>query len=531
MRVKCRFDFVTRECSFDCECLSDGELTLAGDFDGCRPADVFDAYKMHGMFCPEHLSGNFAFCLYDRSAGKLLAARDRLGLKRLYFTQLPTSVVFASELSACLEELPHPVVDKLQLAQSVRINYATDLRRTWIEQVSRLDSGECAHISAEGIAISRWWTRTHKPSFAGSRSDALAQALDLARRSVRKSLESAGGPVAVLLSGGMDSSMLAALASETLPEVHVFSAGYAGNVYKACDERVTARRFAAERGFIYHEVELGKDDFISILDELTPFLDESCYDVSCISQYALYREASRMGFKLILSGLGGDELFYSYAYNNAIVRSLSLRREFNSLYPVKKHAFRYISFVLKNLKYLLLPNHPVLVDESVPVTWTYGDYVEFSSDAALKVPGGEFRFADVDTSFTFHLSTELDGMYDFIFSRFLVNMCVYMSGKLCEAGGTRICFPLLDSAFVDFMDSLPEDFKFDPRSPKQFQRDMMKGLLPDYILNARKRGFEPPFEFIRAICSDYEYRHIAASRCFFNSMMADRLIDNHLFKR
>ncbi len=80
------------------------------------------------------------------------------------------------------------------------------------------------------------------------------------------------------------------------------------------------------------------------------------------------------------------------------------------------------------------------------------------------------------------------------------------------------------------MDSLPMEMKFDISQPKRFQKEMMAGILPDYILYAKKRGFEPPFEFIRAIAAKYQYKHIHSSHCFFNSMVADRIIDNLLCK-
>jgi asparagine synthetase B (glutamine-hydrolysing) len=115
-------------------------------------------------------------------------------------------------------------------------------------------------------------------------------------------------------------------------------------------------------------------------------------------------------------------------------------------------------------------------------------------------------------------------MYDYITPRFAINMCVYLGNKLCEANGVELRCPILSPELVQFMDSLPMDMKFDMKQPKRFQKEMMAGIIPDYILYAHKRGFEPPFEFIHQMAANYQYQHIQATHCFFNSMMADQLV-------
>ena len=122
----------------------------------------------------------------------------------------------------------------------------------------------------------------------------------------------------------------------------------------------------------------------------------------------------------------------------------------------------------------------------------------------------------------------MDSMYDFIGSTFAVNMCVYMANKLCHANGIEVRCPFIAPELVEFMDSLPMEMKFNMSEPKMFQKQMMAGILPNYILYAKKRAFEPPFEFVRAMVAKYQYKRMQSSYCFFNSMVADRMIDNLL---
>lgn len=465
-------------------------------------------------------------CEWDSEQKVLRVARDRIGVKSLYYAQLPTSVIVSTELKEILPHIAYPQINMLNLAQPIRYNYPIDLRQTWIEQIKRVRAGEKLIIDRKGIRSHIYWKRNYTPTFKGTKQDALAEALRLLRQSVKNCIETSKGPVAVLLSGGIDSSTLALLTKEVQQDVHVISAGYKGNRYTACDEREVAKRLANDNGLIFHEIELDVNDFQAYLNELIPFLDEPCFDVNCMVQYALYKKAAEMGFKTILVGLGGDELFYSYAIRHRETEAIQLRHKFNQLYPIRKHWKEYLSFVAKNFKHLLLPNYPARIDESMLTSWTYDDYKRFVKDAALF----DVSLKDIDVHVSLPETLTIQQMYDFYSSTFAVNMCVYMANKLASANAAIARYPFLNYRFVEFIDSLPLDYVYDPKQPKRFQKEMMADLLPDYVLYAKKRGFEPPFEFIRQLTAHYQYKHFDSSYCFFNSMVADMMIEQQFHK-
>ena len=524
--MKAIFDFVEKTCTLTGDVISNDDKTISVvASNGTSTAqDVLRSYAEHGIKCTEHLNGVCAFCLLDSKRQILLASRDRIGEKSLYYTQLPTSIVVSSELKDLIPYINHPSISMYNLAQPIRYNFPIDLQNTWIEQIHRVRAGECIMIDSTGIQSNLYWKRDHTPTFKRAKQEAQSKALQILRASVRKSIETANGPVAILLSGGIDSTSLAALAKEILQEVHVISAGYKGNTYTACDERNDAKQFAEEKGLIYHEVELEVSDFEQALNELMPYLDEPCFDVSCMAQYMLYKKAAEMGFKVILSGLGGDEQFYSYAGHHREVEALQLRRQFNQLYPIGKHKKQYLHFLMRHWKYMLLPTISARISDAMLTEWTYKDYKSFTKDAVLN---GK-RFDEIDEHVSFPEDITMQGMYDYLTATFAVNMCVYLGNKLCNANGIELRCPFLAPELVSFLDSLPMEMKFDISQPKRFQKEMMKGIVPDFILYARKRGFEPPFEFIRLIASKYKYKHIQATHCFYNSMVADRLIEEQL---
>ena len=484
-------------------------------------------YELYGEDCLQHLRGMFAFCLYDVKKKKLFAARDRMGEKTLYYSQLPTGIVFSTELKAILKYyIPNPQLNAHALAESIRFNYPLDNRNTYIEQIKRLGAGEYAIVDADGLQIHTYWKLSHSPIFEGTREDAKAEVLRLMRESVSNCLQSEV-PVAVLLSGGIDSSAIAAMAKETGQEIHVISAGYTGNHIQ--DERSVAKRFAGEQGLIYHEVELNANDFQSLFEEYMSYIDEPICDVSAMSQYALYKKAKELGFKVLLSGIGGDELFYGYPSHNEVAESYILAQRLRQLFPLKswKQRMNFLRFVAQHPRFVFKGGYPNISNNHHPVEWTYQDYERFMADAQIERDGDQIRFADIDVHYSYPDDVTLSAVYDMEFTTFMKNLCLYLSDRLGMANSLEIRSPLLDYKLVDFVSRMPQNMKYNG-TPKGFYKCCLRDIVPDYILDAPKRGFEPPWDFVRQMCGQYNYRHIQSGHVFFNSMVADRIIDSLL---
>ena len=481
-------------------------------------------YDRYGTDCLQFLRGMFAFCLYDVRQKKLFVARDRVGEKTLYYSQLPTGMVFSTELKAILKQfIVKPQINAHVLAEAIRYNYSIESRQTFIEQIKRLEAGQFAIVDENGLSLHYYWRREHSPVFTGTPDEARQEVLRLMRESVSNCLQSEV-PVAVLLSGGIDSSAIAAMAKETRQEIHVICAGYKGKY--AQDERSVAKRFALEKGLIYHEIELDVTDFKSLFDEYLQYIDEPACDVSAMSQYALYKKAKELGFTVLLSGIGGDELFYGYPWQNRLAKSIRLHQEHMDLFPWKGKKLAFLKFFFKNWKNILFAGYEtVKLDDAPPVAWTYDNYKKFAESATLPLSGEEIRFKDLDIHYSFSSKADLDTVYDFYFDKFMRHLCLYLSDRLGMANSTEIRSPLLDYKLVEYVSSLPKEMKFKTEQPKAFYKDCLRGIVPDYILDGQKRGFEPPWPFIHELNRDYNYKCIKGQSVFYNSMLADALID------
>lgn len=494
---------------------------------------ILHLYEEFGIKCLKHLRGMFAFCLWDTNINRLFVARDRIGEKTLYYSQIPSGVVFSSELKTILKYyIDTPQINLQQLAAPIRYTTPTNIKDTYIEQIKRVEPGQYLLVDDTGIQKYQYWKREVSTIFPGSYLAAKNETLHLMRESVDICMRS-DVPIAVLLSGGIDSSAVAALAKETGREVHTITAGYKGQ--HACDERGDAKRFAKEKGLIYHEIELDESDFKNCFEEFTQFIDEPICDMASFAQWALYKKTKELGFKVLLGGMGGDELFYGYPDWNRLAESLSLHRQHQNLFPWKgiDKKIAYLKFVLNNLKYILFAGYPRKISDSSICSWMYDDYTKFAETAEFTHNGEKLCFRDIDLYHTFghsELGKEINLVYDFACSYIMPMVYLYLTDRLGMGNSMEIRSPLLDYKLVEHVSSLPLSINYRKGEPKFFMKEVLKGILPDYILNADKRGFQPPPSFINEVVDEYNYQVFGAKHKFYNSILADRILDLNLKK-
>ena len=267
-------------------------------------------YESWGVELLERLNGMFALALYDGRARRLLLARDRMGVKPLYYAVLGSRVAFASEIKALLR---HPGLDlswdSLAVADYLQFGYVPG-DRTLFRGVRRLLPGHFAVVDGSGMRTFQWWNLAEVWERAASLGQQSAEELaELFDDAVRLRMRS-DVPVAAFLSGGFDSSVvsLTAQAMTTRP-IRAYTVGFDEPLF---DERPYASAVASAGGMDHHTVMADPGHALDQLSAITWFLDEPVNDSAVLPAFLVSRRAA-LDVKVCLSGLGGDELFGGYS--------------------------------------------------------------------------------------------------------------------------------------------------------------------------------------------------------------------------
>lgn len=488
---------------------------------------ILHLYELYGLDCVHHLRGMFAFCLYDTKKQQLIIARDRIGEERVYFAEVPCGVVISSELKTILQEyIPQPQLNAEALLAPIRFTGGINPRDTFVDQIKRVLPGEMLIINANGVQRKRYWERKRTYDFSGSLEQAKAKTLELLHEAVDIEMRS-DVPVAVMLSGGVDSSAVAAIAKRCGHEVHTITTGYTGR--HAQDERDVAKRFAGEQGFIYHEIELSEKDYVDSFDELTAYLDEPMTDSTAIAQWAMFKKVKELGFKVLLGGMGGDELFYGYPAWNKLGESLKLRREHEAIFPWKDKKQEWIRFISQNFKWVLQAGYPAKLEDKSYGWWIHDDYYRFLKDATLTLNEDTISLEDyrykIQKGFPLcERGKEIDAIYDDCIDTVMTQAYLYLSDRLSMGCSLEGRSPLLDYKLFEHVMSLPLEYKYVPGKPKQYFKDVLAGIVPDYILYASKRGFTSPPSFVTHVAQNYQYKCFDSQFKFYNSVLADQIL-------
>ena len=275
------------------------------------------AFAEWGTRCLERFRGMFAFALWNNATRRLLLARDRVGEKPLYYWRDGERFVFASEIKALLELIPvRPALSPDNLNAYLHYQFVIE-PQTLLEGVHKLPAGHFLEISADE------WDVPPQPVLgpvlgpADRRRTGRARLRDALESAVELTLRS-DAPVGLALSGGMDSGIIAALASRKRTDLTAFTIGYPGQ--HQFDERSDARQLAEWLKIPWHSAELPTDEFAALFPSLVASVDEPIADVAAYGHYAVSRLAAEHGVKVLLTGIGGDELFFGYGWVREALR-------------------------------------------------------------------------------------------------------------------------------------------------------------------------------------------------------------------
>jgi asparagine synthase (glutamine-hydrolysing) len=454
---------------------------------------VLQAYQVYGEDCVSHLRGMFAFAIWDRNRQKLFLARDRIGIKPLYYSIDDRELLFASEIKGILAaRTSKPEFNKAVLPEFLATRYVAG-SETFFQNVFKLLPGHTLTWTPnDGLRHHRYW---HLP-------DKLADeriSFDEHVHEVRTRLEEAvrchlvsDVPVGLFLSGGLDSSAIAALmAPLTSGPVQSFAVGFAEHGY---NELAYARLVAKSVGAEHRDIQLTAADYFRLLPRMVWHEDEPIAFTSSVCLYAVSKLAAEH-VKVVLTGEGADELFLGYnryrvtAWNERLGRPYwatvpqSLRDGISRLvqsFPRRMRRYAERSFLGPS------PGVRGLFYENFAV------FPQAVQQRLLTEPGNRDPYAEGLRHYSQAPGGSLERMSHADIQTYMVELLMKQD-QMSMAASLESRVPFLDHRFVEYAAAIPGRHKLQGLQTKAVLRAAVKDILPKEILARGKMGFPVPF--------------------------------------
>ena len=503
---------------------------------------VIHAYEEYGEACVEKFRGMFAFAIWDERRKQLFAARDRLGIKPFYYARCNGIFLFASEIKSILASgLVEPAVNHRVLPEFFTMAQTLG-DSTLFADIKKLMPGHLLRYDGSDVTISRYWDwnlETDRPE--RSEDYYINRFSELFEDSVRAHLMS-DVPLGVFLSGGLDSSFIAALmAKHMIGPVKTFSVGFEDKYYSEFDyARIVARHIGAE----HHEVTLTPRVLFDSLPKLIWHEDEPLKGAASVALYFVSQLAKRH-VKVVLTGEGSDELFagYNHRYWGTLV-ARRLTRWGGQLIP--EAARRQL--IRKTLWQLPLPlplkkkisHTPLYLADTVEELFFDNFHSVFTRDMQYELLDATFYrgVSDCDPYYNamavLHSSKSDSFLHKMLYTDLNVDLVELLmkQDQMSMAASLESRVPFLDHLLVEFAGTLPPHLRLKGRSGKWLVKKAAEAFLPKEIIHRPKMGFPVPFEswikedqsgFIRDVLLGSR----AKSRGYFNASYIEKLLHWH----
>lgn len=459
---------------------------------------ILRAYIEWGENCVVRLQGMFAFAIWDSKKQSLLMARDRSGIKPLYFSQTPQRLLFASNTQALIhaDDDIDTSVDAKALHHLFSLHGVVPAPRTVVKGIRKVKPAHYMLIDNKGrVEEKRYWTLVAKrPESKMTEQDWITATHDELRRAVEKRVKIADVPVGVLLSGGIDSSLLVGLLAEAGQKgLKTFSVGFEdapeekGNEFEYSD--AVAQKFETE----HHQLMVPNNQVLPRLPEAFSNMAEPMFGQDAVAFYLLSEVVSKE-VKVVQSGQGADEVFGGYFW-----------------YPRMHHS------VKKGIKRFS------------------DEYFDRDHDEYLETVDKRFHTDDVTSELIQDLLDEfeadeyLDRVLAADVTTLIVDDPVKRVDNMTMAWGLEARVPFLDTQLVEFAASMPPEMKL-PNGGKHVLKELSRGFLPDSVVNRSKAYFPmPALKYVRGEFLEFMKEILlsdsARQRGLYNATYVEKLLN------
>lgn len=501
---------------------------------------ILHAYEEYGEKCVQKLNGMFAFAIWDQHRSQLFLARDRVGIKPLYYFFDKNRFVFGSEIKSILQAGDIPKRIDLQALDNFLTLEYIPAPLSIFQDIRKLAPGHTLIFRNNDIWIRNYWDVELKSN--GAQLSELKSSLrDLLQDAVKIRLMS-DVPLGAFLSGGIDSSTIVALMARVMDQpVKTFSIGFEDSTYNELEfARLIAKTFKTD----HHEFII-KPDAVELSDTLLKFLDEPFGDFSIFPTY-LVSKMAREYVTVVLSGDGGDELFAGYdtyiadkiakKYYSHLPRGLrnGAMSKIVDMIPPSSKKKGLINRAKRFVEGTKLPedlHHTrwMIFLQEAEKERLYNDEVKSGLVGTDPYKFIRHYFANVGYN---HLDEINKQMYVDL-KTYLVDDILVKVDRMSMATSLEARVPFLDYRFVEFAATVPGEFKLQGKKTKVILKQAMEDLLPHEILYRGKEGFSIPIKNwlkkeLKPLMMDTLAPDKIKREGFFNSQYIEKLADEHL---
>ena len=441
---------------------------------------ILKAYHFWGKDCVLHLDGMFAFCIWDKKQQHLFVARDRMGIKPLYFNLTDQAFSFASNAQSLVAIGADTSINSVALQQQLSLHAVVPAPNTVLAGVNKIKPATTLIIKSNGDIkeTTYWQPKAQRPDIALTDSEYIEKTHDLLTQAVLKRMDAADVPIGVLLSGGLDSSLLVALLKEAGHEdIRTFSIGFediddeAGSEFEYSDQIV-------DRFDTHHEkYVVSNSQVLPRLGEAIANMNEPMVGQDSVAFYLLAEQVSKH-IKVVLSGQGADEAFAGYFWYPRMQVEIGSEVERFSKHYVDRPYEEYLQTV--NEKYHS-GNHTQ--------TWLNKEFAKANAD--------EF----------------MDKVFRTDITRLVVDDPVKRVDNMTMAWGLEARVPFMDYRLVEHALSIPPSLKMSEEG-KHPLKQISRGLLPDSVIDRKKGYFPmPALKYVRGEFLEFMADILTSSAC------------------
>lgn len=496
---------------------------------------IVHAYEEYGVDVLSHLRGMFAFAIWDEKNKSLFLARDRVGIKPLYYYLTSDSLIFASEIKAVLADpsvkadINYPAIDRFLTYRYLPGN------DTLIKNLVKLSPGHYLFLKNGVASIQQYWDlKFSKPNNHHSIQSYKEELLDLLKETLRIHMIS-DVPVGFLLSGGVDSTALLNLYAEgENRDLSTFTIGFAGEKFD--DERKYGRLAAEKVGTRHYEMTIDANSFFEFLPQYVWHMEEPVCEPPAIALYYISKLAKEH-VKVLISGEGGDEAFAGYqTYRNLIwlERVKHLTGPFDHNIAALFNKLSHFPFLKRLNKYASLIPLP-LEDYYYSRTATPFSFfnAEFKHSYTSKLQGlTDKRYSTKPTTDLFKNVQSQDKLSQMLYvdtKTWLPDDLLIKADKITMANSIELRVPLLDHKVLEFAAGLPSDLKVRGFTTKYLLKETFRDRIPREIIRRKKTGFPVPFTSwlkneLRSYVSDILLDKKTIQRGYFDGKAIEKML-------